>query len=191
MTAPDNPPYTISGRELVAETATLRVQVLTLGDGERVPWHYHSAVSDIFICLEGTTVVETRAPPARHQLKPGEHCVVPPGPHTKSPARTATAVDSPSCKVLASMTSSRSEGPAATVDLIAWLAPAVPATQPGRAAAARWGPRKRVGSTLRAPLRISKCNCGVATLPEEPMRAMTWPRLTVSPRRTKKSALWA
>ncbi len=78
MTAPENLPYTISGRELVAETATLRVQVLTLGDGERVPWHYHSAVSDIFICLEGTTVVETRAPAARHQLEPGEHCVVPP-----------------------------------------------------------------------------------------------------------------
>ncbi len=59
MTAPENLPYTISGRELVAETAGLRVQVLTLGKGEKVPWHYHSAVSDIFICLEGTTVVET------------------------------------------------------------------------------------------------------------------------------------
>ncbi len=73
MTAPENLPYTISGRELVAETADLRVQVLTLGDGEKVPWHYHSAVSDIFICLEGTMVVETRAPAARHQLEPGHH----------------------------------------------------------------------------------------------------------------------
>ncbi len=78
MTASENPPYTISGRELVVETADLRVQVLTLGDGEKVPWHDHSAVSDIVICLEGTMVVETRAPAARHQLEPGEHCVIPP-----------------------------------------------------------------------------------------------------------------
>ena len=78
MTAPENLPYTISGRELVAETAGLRVQVLTLGKGETIPWHYHSAVSDIFIGLEGTTVVETRAPAARHRLRPGEHCVVAP-----------------------------------------------------------------------------------------------------------------
>ena len=68
MTTPENLPYTISGRELVAETDGLRVQVLTLGLGEKIPWHYHSAVSDIFICLEGTMVVETRAPKARHQL---------------------------------------------------------------------------------------------------------------------------
>jgi quercetin dioxygenase-like cupin family protein len=78
MTAPQDLPYTIAGRELVAETAGLRVQILTLGSGESVPWHYHSTVSDIFICLEGTTVVETRAPRARHELDPGEHCVVPP-----------------------------------------------------------------------------------------------------------------
>ena len=61
-----------------AEADGLRVQGLTLGNGENIPWHYHSAVSDIFICLEGTMVVETRAPAARHQLEPGEHCVIPP-----------------------------------------------------------------------------------------------------------------
>ena len=60
MTTPENLPYTISGRELVAETDGLRVQVLTLGLGEKIPWHYHSAVSDIFICLEGTMVVPPR-----------------------------------------------------------------------------------------------------------------------------------
>ncbi len=78
MTAPENLSYTIAGRELVSEAEGLRVQVLTLGPGERVPWHYHSVVSDIFIGLEGTTVVETRAPRARHELAPGAHCVVPP-----------------------------------------------------------------------------------------------------------------
>ncbi len=76
MTAPKDLPYRIAGRELVAENDGLRVQILTLGDSENIPWHYHSVVSDIFICLEGTTVIETRA--TRHELAPGKHCVVPP-----------------------------------------------------------------------------------------------------------------
>jgi quercetin dioxygenase-like cupin family protein len=78
MTEPRYLPYTIAGRDLVAEISGLRVQVLTLGQGERIPWHYHSTVHDIFVCLEGTTIVETRAPRNRHELKPGEHCMVPP-----------------------------------------------------------------------------------------------------------------
>lgn len=78
MTAPKDLPYRIADRELIAENHGLRVQILTLANGENIPWHYHSAVSDIFICLEGTTVVETRAPRARHELAPGKHCVVAP-----------------------------------------------------------------------------------------------------------------
>ncbi len=78
MTAPKDLPYTIAGRELVAEIPGMRVQVLTLAPGEVVPWHYHGEVTDVFVCLEGTMVVETRAPRARHELGPGGHCVVPP-----------------------------------------------------------------------------------------------------------------
>ena len=37
--------YAIAGRELVAEGADLRVQVLTLAAGQCVPWHYHSEIS--------------------------------------------------------------------------------------------------------------------------------------------------
>ena len=78
MTAREDLPYSVSARELVSEADGLRVQVVTLAAGEAVPWHYHTMVSDIFIGLEGTVVVETRAPRSRHELKPGEHCVVPP-----------------------------------------------------------------------------------------------------------------
>ncbi len=78
MTEPEPLPYQIAGRELVSEADGLRVQILTLGPGECVPWHSHSAVTDIFIGLEGTTVIETRAPRARHELTPGGTCVVPP-----------------------------------------------------------------------------------------------------------------
>ena len=71
--------YTIAGRELVAEGADLRVQVLSLAAGQCVPWHYHSEISDSFVCLEGPMVVETRAPRHVYRLVPGERCAVPPG----------------------------------------------------------------------------------------------------------------
>src|SRR5262249_39598830 len=70
--------YTISGCELVAEGADLRVQVLSLAAGQCVPWHYHSEISDSFVCLEGPMVVETRAPRNAYRLEPGQRCAVPP-----------------------------------------------------------------------------------------------------------------
>ena len=67
-----------AGHELVAEGADLRVQVLTLAAGQCVPWHYHTDISDSFVCLEGPMVVETRAPRHIYRLLPGERCAVPP-----------------------------------------------------------------------------------------------------------------
>jgi len=77
MTEPKDLPYTIVGRELVMQIPDLRVQILTLGEGEVIPWHHHSTVSDAFVCLDGVTVVDISAPRTRHELKPGEHCYVP------------------------------------------------------------------------------------------------------------------
>jgi quercetin dioxygenase-like cupin family protein len=68
----------IAGYETVMEGADMRASVLTLAAGQFVPWHYHSEISDRFFCLEGTMVVETRAPSATHELTPGQSCVVPP-----------------------------------------------------------------------------------------------------------------
>lgn len=70
--------YEIADRELVAEGADLRVTVLTLTAGQCVPWHYHSQITDSFVCLEGPMVVETRAPRAVHELMPGGRCAVAP-----------------------------------------------------------------------------------------------------------------
>lgn len=70
--------YEIADREVVAEGADVRVQVLTLAAGQCVPWHYHSEVADSFVCLEGPMVVETRAPRATHMLGRGDRCAVPP-----------------------------------------------------------------------------------------------------------------
>ena len=70
--------YEVAGREIVAEGADLRAQVLALAEGQCVPWHYHSAITDSFVCLEGPMVVETRAPRNRYRLDPGQRCAVPP-----------------------------------------------------------------------------------------------------------------
>ena len=78
MTALEDLPYTITDHDIVAEADGMRVQVMTIGAGEAVPWHYHTTVTDVFVGLEGTVVIETRAPRARHELAPGSHCVVPP-----------------------------------------------------------------------------------------------------------------
>ena len=70
--------YTIEDRQLIAETADLRVQILTLANDQQVPWHYHTEVTDTFTCLEGPMVVKTKTADADHELLPGDTCVVPP-----------------------------------------------------------------------------------------------------------------
>ena len=72
--------YEVTGEEWVAKSADLFVRVFTLAAGECVPWHYHSEITDSFVCLEGSLVVETRAPRTTHKLEPGQRCSV--GPKT-------------------------------------------------------------------------------------------------------------
>ena len=71
-------PAKIAGRETVMEGADMRVNILTLGLGHFIPWHYHNEITDYFVCLEGPLVVETRAPRHEYVLMPGERCSVPP-----------------------------------------------------------------------------------------------------------------
>ena len=78
MTTPETRAYEAEHIETVAETGALRVRLYTLAEGQEVPWHYHSHVTDRFFCLEGRLSVETRAPAARHVLSVGESCAVPP-----------------------------------------------------------------------------------------------------------------
>jgi quercetin dioxygenase-like cupin family protein len=68
----------VAGYEKVMEGADMRAVILTLDRGQNVPWHYHSSVTDSFVCLKGPMVVETRAPKAAHVLNAGERCTVPP-----------------------------------------------------------------------------------------------------------------
>jgi quercetin dioxygenase-like cupin family protein len=70
--------HVIAGREVVAEGADLRVNILTLAAGECIPWHYHTEITDDIVCMEGTTIVETRAPRANYVLEPGQRCTIRP-----------------------------------------------------------------------------------------------------------------
>jgi quercetin dioxygenase-like cupin family protein len=78
MDAENRRPYEVAGFETLAETPELRMVVLTLAQGQEVPWHWHSNVTDRFFCMQGPMVVETRAPAAVFELRPGETCTVPP-----------------------------------------------------------------------------------------------------------------
>jgi len=68
--------YTVEHTQIVVETPELRMVRITLGRGEFVPWHWHSDVTDRFVCLKGSLCVETRAPRASHDLAAGGECTV-------------------------------------------------------------------------------------------------------------------
>jgi len=68
----------VSGFETVMEGMDMRAVVLPLAAGECVPWHYHSDISDVFFCLDGPMIVETRAPRALTELEAGGRYAVPP-----------------------------------------------------------------------------------------------------------------
>ncbi len=70
-------PYQVKDIAAVLESADLQVRLFTLAAGQIIPWHYHSTVADVFVGLEGVTLVETRAPRARFELQPGQHRLVP------------------------------------------------------------------------------------------------------------------
>ena len=85
--------YPIETREVIADSSTLRVQILTLAAGQCVPWQYHSEITDTFICMEGPMRVETRAPRETFLLQAGESCAV--GPKT---AHRVSGVEDGPCK---------------------------------------------------------------------------------------------
>lgn len=75
-------PYKVRNIHVVAKSADVLVREYTLDPGEDIPWHRHTEVADHYYGLEGTVLIETRDPPARHELGAGQHAVVtPPTPH--------------------------------------------------------------------------------------------------------------
>ncbi len=64
--------------KVLVQTPEVRVVEYTLAPGVSHPWHYHSEVSDRVYCLEGLVGVDTKTPPKKVVLKPGESCETPP-----------------------------------------------------------------------------------------------------------------
>ncbi|MEQ8440328.1 MAG: cupin domain-containing protein [Alphaproteobacteria bacterium] len=77
-TQPWKDQFSIERVEIVEETPDLRVLHMTLNAGEKVPWHWHSKVTDRFFCLAGRVEVESRAPRDLHSLRPGDSCAMDP-----------------------------------------------------------------------------------------------------------------
>ncbi len=75
-------PYKVRNIHVVAKGADVLVREYTLDPGEAIPWHHHSHVADYYYGLEGTVLVETRAPAARHEVGAGQSTkVTPPSAH--------------------------------------------------------------------------------------------------------------
>jgi quercetin dioxygenase-like cupin family protein len=71
-------PYKVRSIHVVARGADVLVREYVLDPGETIPWHRHSEVADYYYGLEGTVVVETRNPAARHELAAGHSATVTP-----------------------------------------------------------------------------------------------------------------
>jgi len=71
--------YKVEKREVVAQVPNLRMVILTLAQGQEVPWHYHSQIIDTFFCMEGPMVIHTREPAGHVELAAGQSYAIPAG----------------------------------------------------------------------------------------------------------------
>lgn len=69
-------PYKVRDIHVVAKGSDVLVREYTLDPGEAIPWHRHSEVSDYYYGLAGVVLVETRDPPARHEIRVGQSASV-------------------------------------------------------------------------------------------------------------------
>lgn len=83
-------PYKVRRIHIVAKGADVLVREYTLDPGESIPWHHHTGVSDYYYGLESKVLVETRNPPARHEVGVGQTAAVTPptAHHVSNPGTT-------------------------------------------------------------------------------------------------------
>ncbi len=87
--------YPADERKTVLEARGVRVRLLRLSGRQRVPWHYHTEITDTFFCMEGPMRVLARDPAEAHVLEAGQTLEVrAPRPHCVS------AVDGGPCRFL-------------------------------------------------------------------------------------------
>lgn len=66
-------------REVLASVEGLRVQMVTLADGQSIPRHRHAEVSDTLVAVQGIVVVEVDGDQASRVLEPGDRMTIPAG----------------------------------------------------------------------------------------------------------------
>ncbi|MGA0603047.1 cupin domain-containing protein [Caulobacter sp. KR2-114] len=72
-------PYAVKAVEVLASGPGVLVRAFVFAPGEATPWHRHTAVRDLAICVTGAITVETRDPPAVRVLDPGDRAETPAG----------------------------------------------------------------------------------------------------------------
>lgn len=76
--------FAVSSRKIVAQSKEIQVKEFVLTPGEEVPWHHHTAVFDVFYCLQGRLTIERTEVAGRRRLPEivlgvGESAKVEPG----------------------------------------------------------------------------------------------------------------
>jgi quercetin dioxygenase-like cupin family protein len=87
-----SPLYEVERRAEHAARPGFRITELQISAKQKVPWHYHSNVQDIFYVLGGELRIFLREPKEEVRLKPGEtYSVKPRRPHLVTNGGTASA----------------------------------------------------------------------------------------------------
>jgi quercetin dioxygenase-like cupin family protein len=58
--------------EVLAQSDDVRFTLYTLEPGAQIPWHFHSEVTDWFICREGSCTVDSQSPDTSVTLGAGD-----------------------------------------------------------------------------------------------------------------------
>ncbi len=69
----------MSKQQQILQSSDVRVRVLGLSPAETNPWHYHTVVDDIIVCLSGHIAVRLRLTAQSITLSPGQRTTVPAG----------------------------------------------------------------------------------------------------------------
>jgi mannose-6-phosphate isomerase-like protein (cupin superfamily) len=85
--------YEVERRATHAARPGFRITELQIGPTQKVPWHYHTDVSDTFYVLAGAISVFLQDPKEKVVLAPGQSFAVPPKrPHLVTNAGDVSAV---------------------------------------------------------------------------------------------------
>lgn len=70
--------YEVERRQAHAQRPGFRINELQISPTQKVPWHYHTNITDTFYVIEGSIRIFLQNPKEEVTLKPGEIYSVPP-----------------------------------------------------------------------------------------------------------------